>query len=70
MKAEDRGRKFDGRTLVVGIVRGGVLEQFEGNTYPAMRELVARNIFAVVSEEGVGSLGTTWAKWGCEVGPE
>lgn len=32
----------------------GVMQRFEGKTYPAMRELVARNIFAVGSEEGAG----------------
>lgn len=34
--------------------RGEFMERFERKTYPAMRELVARNIFAVGSEEGAG----------------
>lgn len=54
LDSEDRGRKFGGRTVLVGFVRGAILERFEGSTYPAMRELVARNIFAVGSEEGAG----------------
>lgn len=32
---EDRGRKFDGRTLKIGFVRGGFMERFEGEDVPS-----------------------------------
>lgn len=40
-------RKFGGRTLKIGFVRRRFCWRIQGDTYPAMRELVARNIFAV-----------------------
>ena len=45
---ERPSRKFGGRTLEIGFVRRERRRRIEGDTYPAMRELVARNIFAVV----------------------
>jgi hypothetical protein len=59
---EDRERKFDGRTVMLGVVCGGLVERLKGATYPAMRELVARNILAVGSEKGGETGGSEYGE--------
>jgi hypothetical protein len=68
LNPEDRSRNS---MVALGFVREEFVQQFKENTYPAMRELVARNIFAVGKEKERGLEIQRGRDGGVdEVGPE